>query len=194
MAGTSTTARTRKATPKAAATESSTAAAVDSTPAPPDAGSSTTAAAEATTEDHDSAAGTDTTTAAAPDSVPAPPDAAPLEPPLTIEPPDAPNEPAYATPTEVIPDDANLSEVIIDDATKEPPADVDGVFVPLTPYGSTFRCTVRLVERTFLGPHRNPVHRLLQPAGAQVSEGVAARIRERLEAQAARIASDSTEK
>jgi hypothetical protein len=99
----------------------------------------------------------------------------------------------YATPTEVIPDEENLAEVIIDDATKEPPADVDAVFVPLTPYGSTLVCTVRLVEKTFLGPHRSPVHRLLQPAGAHVSEGVAARIRDRLADQAARLA-DQAEK
>ncbi|WP_367041388.1 hypothetical protein [Streptomyces sp. Je 1-332] len=58
--------------------------------------------------------------------------------------------------------------------------------MPLTPFGSTLQCTVRLVERTFLGPRRNPFTRLLQPAGAVVSEGIAARIRERLDAQAAR--------
>ncbi|CAM5235700.1 hypothetical protein [Streptomyces griseomycini] len=127
-------------------------------------------------------------TAPATDSSPKAPDAAPLEPPAVQEPPAAPEAPVYATPTEVIPDDENLSEVIIDDATKEPPADVAGVFVPLTEYGSVLVCTVRLVEKTYLGPHRNPVHRLLQPKGAHVSEGVAARIRERLEAQAARLA------
>ncbi|MER6616271.1 hypothetical protein [Streptomyces xantholiticus] len=129
--------------------------------------------------------------APAADSTPKAPDAAPLEPPAVQEPPAAPEAPVYATPTEVIPDEENLAEVIIDDATKEPPADVDSVFVPLTPYGSTLVCTVRLVEKTFLGPHRNPVHRLLQPAGAHVSEGVAARIRERLEAQAERLAAQA---
>ncbi|MFJ4880062.1 hypothetical protein ACIP93_33310 [Streptomyces sp. NPDC088745] len=125
------------------------------------------------------------------DSTPKAPDAAPLEPPAVQEPPAAPAMPAYATPTEVIPDDENLSEVIIDDATKEPPADVNTVFVPLTEYGSVLVCTVRLVEKTFLGPHRNPVHRLLQPAGAYVSESVAARIRERLDAQAERLAAQA---
>ncbi|GHH22016.1 hypothetical protein [Streptomyces lanatus] len=129
--------------------------------------------------------------AAATDSTPKAPEAAPLEPPAVQEPPAAPAAPVYATPTEVIPDEENLAEVIVDDATKEPPADVDSVFVPLTPYGSTLVCTVRLVEKTFLGPHRNPVHRLLQPAGARLSEGVAARIKERLQDQAARLASQS---
>ncbi|MFE1206324.1 hypothetical protein ACFW5V_32075 [Streptomyces sp. NPDC058762] len=133
--------------------------------------------------------------APAEDSTPKAPDAAPLEPPTVQEPPQAPAAPSYATPTEVIPDDANLSEVIVDDATKQPPTDVAAVFQPLTEYGSVLVCTVRLVERTFLGPHRNPVHRLLQPAGAHVSESVAARIRERLEAQAERLAAqaDTTE-
>ncbi|MFM9634490.1 MULTISPECIES: hypothetical protein [Streptomyces] len=122
------------------------------------------------------------------DNTPKAPDTAPLEPPAVQEPPAPPAAPVYATPTEVIPDDENLADVIIDDVTNEPPVDVDSVFVPLTAYGSTLVCTVRLVEKTFLGPHRNPVHRLLQPAGAHVSESIAARIRERLEAQAARKA------
>lgn len=116
------------------------------------------------------------------------PDAAPLEPPTVHEAPKPPADPGYVSPTEVIPDD--LAEVILDDATKEPPADVDAVFQPLTPYGSTLICTVRLVERTFLGPHRNPVERLLQPKGAHVSESVAARIRERLDSQAAKTVAE----
>lgn len=125
------------------------------------------------------------------DSTAKAPEAAPLEPPAVQEPPAAPQAPVYATPTEVIPDEDNLAEVIIDDATKKPPADIETVFVPLTPYGSTLVCTVRLVEQTFLGPHRNPVHRLLQPARAHVSEGVAARIKDRLHAQAARLAAQA---
>lgn len=124
------------------------------------------------------------------DSTPAAPDVAPLEPPHVNEAPEPPAPPLYATPTEVIPDDENLSDVILDDATGQPPADVDAVFVPLTPFGSTLQCTVRLVERTFLGPHSNPVTRLLQPRGAVVSESIAARIRERLVAQAARAGSN----
>ncbi|WP_328491168.1 hypothetical protein [Streptomyces zaomyceticus] len=128
-----------------------------------------------------------------PVTVAAAPDAAPLEPPAVQEPPAAPEPAPFATPTEVIPDDENLAEVIIDDATQEPPADVDNVFVPLTDYSSVLVCTVRLVEKTFLGPHHTPVHRLLQPQGAHVSEGVAKRILERLQAQAARqAASDPT--
>ncbi|MFG2986252.1 hypothetical protein ACGFYQ_34210 [Streptomyces sp. NPDC048258] len=122
------------------------------------------------------------------DSVPQAPDVAPLEPPQVDEAPDAPAAPGFVTPTEVIPDDENLAEVILDDDTKQPPADVDAVFQPLTPYGSSLVCTVRLVERTFLGPHSNPVERLLQPQGAVVSEGIAARILERLRQQADRSA------
>ncbi|MFF4543618.1 hypothetical protein ACFY1J_05135 [Streptomyces sp. NPDC001406] len=154
---------------------------------------------------------TEETTAAAPeetalaaedtpaaDSTPKAPDAAPLEPPAVEMPPEAPAAPVYASPTEVIPDDANLADVITDDATKQPPADPSTVFQPLTPYGSALVCTVRLVEKTFIGPHSNPVERLLQPAGAHVSESVAARIQERLDAQAARFAAqaaaDSDEK
>lgn len=119
-------------------------------------------------------------------SAPAAPEAAPLEPPRVDEAPEPPAPRPYVTPTEVIPDEENLADVILDDATGQPPADLDEVFVPLTPFGSTLQCTVRLVERTFLGPHRNPVTRLLQPKGAVVSEVIAARIRERLIAQAAR--------
>ncbi|GHF33641.1 hypothetical protein GCM10010218_13420 [Streptomyces mashuensis] len=124
------------------------------------------------------------------DSAPAVPDVAPLEPPHVDEAPEPPAPSPYVTPTEVIPDEENLSDVILDDATGQPPVNPDAVFVPLTPFGSTLQCTVRLVERTFLGPHHNPVTRLLQPKGAVVSEGIAARIRERLDAQAARTGSD----
>ncbi|MEU0427116.1 hypothetical protein ABZ235_26520 [Streptomyces canus] len=110
------------------------------------------------------------------------PDVAPLEPPTVHEAPEPPAEPGYVSPTEVIPDD--IAEVILDDATKQPPADVESVFQPVTPYGSTLRCTIRLIERTYVGPHHNPIERLLQPKGAHVSESIAARIRERLVAQA----------
>ncbi|WP_445520366.1 hypothetical protein [Streptomyces sp. NEAU-174] len=129
-------------------------------------------------------------TVAATGSTPPSPDAAPLEPPHVDEAPEPPAPSPYVTPTEVIPDEENLSDVILDDATGQPPADIDTVFVPLTPFGSTRQCAVRLVERTFLGPHRNPVTRLLQPKGAVVSESIAARIRERLDAQAARLGSN----
>ncbi|MET9776145.1 hypothetical protein ABZ023_18125 [Streptomyces sp. NPDC006367] len=122
------------------------------------------------------------------DTSPKAPEAAPLEPPTNTvhAAPDGPAEPGYVSPTEVIPDD--IAEVIFDDETKEPPADVAAVFQPVTPYGSSFVCTVRLVERTFIGPHSKPIERLLQPKGAHVSESVAARIRERLAAQAAAAA------
>ncbi|MER7951967.1 hypothetical protein ABTY59_31710 [Streptomyces sp. NPDC096079] len=150
------------------------------------------AAPEETTELETAAADTVEESATAADTTPAAPDAAPLEPPAVQEPPAAPAAAPYATPTEVIPDDENLADVIVDDATQEPPVDVDAVFAPLTEYGSVLVCTVRLVERTFLGPHLNPVHRLLQPQGAHVSEGVAKRILERLQAQAARQAAADT--
>ncbi|MFJ7054691.1 hypothetical protein ACIQU7_23575 [Streptomyces albidoflavus] len=146
----------------------------------------TAVAAEVTPDTSESAGGAD--------DAPVAPDAAPLEPPAVQEPPAAPEAPAFASATEVIPDEENLAEVIIDDATGEPPADVDRVFMPLTPRGSSLICTVRLVEQTFLGPHSNPVHRLLQPAGAHVSESVAARILERLRAQHARLLAAETEK
>ncbi|MEU1273532.1 hypothetical protein [Streptomyces sp. NPDC005799] len=199
------TARTRKTA--AAKTEPETAAEPTAPPATdtPTSVENPPTATDTPAPEENAPANEDATTAAAAedsapaaDSAPKAPDAAPLEPPAVQEPPEAPAAPVFATPTEVIPDDENLAEVIIDDATKEPPADVDSVFVPLTEYGSVLVCTVRLVEKTFLGPHRNPVHRLLQPAGAHVSEGVAARIRERLEAQAERLAAqgdaDSDEK
>ncbi|MET8717342.1 hypothetical protein ABZV52_29700 [Streptomyces sp. NPDC004735] len=147
-----------------------------------------TSSAEATQPAADSpAAPTEAADAPAAEARPKTPDAAPLEPPTIHAAPEPPAEPGYVSPTEVIPDDEHLADVILDDATKEPPADVDAVFQPVTPYGSTLMCTVRLVERTFLGPHRNPVERLLQPKGAHVSENVAARILERLVAQAATV-------
>jgi hypothetical protein len=137
----------------------------------------TTEAAEITVES------TAETTAAT--ESPKAPEAAPLEPPTVHAAPEPPAGTGYVAPTEVIPDD--IAEVILDDATKAPPADIDAVFEPVTPYGSTLICRVRLIERTFLGPHRNPVERLLQPKGAHVSESIAARIHERLVAQAAKI-------
>ncbi|WP_328736539.1 hypothetical protein [Streptomyces bobili] len=140
----------------------------------------TTAAAKPADASDGSVAAAEPTTAE-PAGAPAP-DAAPLEPPTVHEAPEPPAEPGYVSPTEVIPDD--IAEVILDDATKQPPADVDAVFQPVTPYGSTLRCTIRLIERTYVGPHRNPIERLLQPKGAHVSESVAARIHERLVAQA----------
>ncbi|SEE84289.1 hypothetical protein SAMN05216483_6749 [Streptomyces sp. 2131.1] len=180
MAGTT---RTRKtAAAKTAEASDATTEAAES--------ASTAAADESATEAATAATVEESETAPA-DSAAKAPEAAPLEPPAVQEAPEAPAAPVYATPTEVIPDEENLAEVIIDDTTKEPPADVDSVFVPLTEYGSVLVCTVRLVEKTFLGPHRNPVHRLLQPAGAHVSESVAARIRERLQDQAARLAAQA---
>ncbi|MFZ3557208.1 hypothetical protein [Streptomyces sp. BH055] len=164
-----TTSRTRKTAAKAA---------TEDTPATPTA-EETAPAAEETAPPAEKAS-----------TAPAAPDAAPLEPPVVHEAPEPPAHTPYVTPTEVIPDEDNLSDVILDDATGKPPADVDAVFVPLTPLGSTLQCTVRLVERTFLGPHRNPVTRLLQPKGAVVSEGIAARIREQLAAQATRTTTD----
>jgi hypothetical protein len=202
MAGT--TARTRKTTAKTEAAPAQEATLAEtSTEAAPEAVTAEMVVTEAASEDaalvQETTPEAVATTAADPEDVPAAsgtpkaPEAAPLEPPAVQEPPEAPAEPGYVSPTEVIPDEANLSEVIIDDATKQPPADPGSVFRPLTPYGSTLVCTLRLVERTFIGPHSNPIERLLQPAGAQVSEGVAARIQERLDAQAERLAAASND-
>ncbi|MFF1600824.1 hypothetical protein ACFVYV_25500 [Streptomyces mirabilis] len=195
MAGT--TARTRKTTaktPEAAPTQETAAEAAPAQEAAAEAApAQETAPAETTTPapaEETAPAVEDTPTV---DSTPKAPEAAPLEPPAVQEAPEAPAEPGYASPTDVIPDEANLSEVIIDDATKEPPADPGSVFRPLTPYGSTLVCTVRLVERTYIGPHSNPIERLLQPAGAHVSESIAARIQERLDAQAERLATHSSD-
>jgi hypothetical protein len=182
-------------TPRARKSAATKTASAETTPVAAEEATTGTAA-EATTpaETGTFAAADDDTAVPAVDSTPTAPDTAPLEPPRVIQPPAAPAEPVYATPTEVIPDESNLAEVIIDDATKQPPADVDSVFVPVTPYGSTLVCTIRLVEQTFIGPHSNPVHRLLQPAGAHVSEHVAARIRERLTKQLERAATADTAK
>ncbi|MGA5127729.1 hypothetical protein ACPCAG_31060 [Streptomyces pseudogriseolus] len=146
-----------------------------------DAGDAPVAETEQPTAEPEGTPATEETPAAA-ETSPKAPDVAPLEPPAVHEAPAAPAEPGYVSPTEVIPDD--LAEIILDDETKEPPADIDAVFAPVTPYGSSLRCTVRLIERTYVGPHRNPIERLLQPKGAHVSESIAARIRERLVAQA----------
>ncbi|MFI9078797.1 hypothetical protein ACIGW8_20360 [Streptomyces sioyaensis] len=147
---------------------------------PADAGDTPIAEAEHTTAELAGAEAAEETPTI--EASPKAPDVAPLEPPTVHEAPEGPAELGYVSPTEVIPDD--IAEVILDDATKQPPADIDAVFQPVTPYGSTLRCTVRLVERTYAGPHRNPIERLLQPKGAHVSERIAARIRERLVAQA----------
>ncbi|RZU28326.1 hypothetical protein EV284_6492 [Streptomyces sp. BK022] len=111
------------------------------------------------------------------------PDAAPLEPPAAPEEPE-PEERTYVFSTEAIPDAAHLVEVILDDATKAPPADLDAVFQPAPPYGTEMVCQLRLVERAFLGPHSNPIERLLMPEGALVAPHIAARVLERLRAQA----------
>jgi hypothetical protein len=195
MAGT--TARTRKTTAKTTEAAPAQETTAEAAPAQETAPAETTTAAPA--EETTTAAPAEETSPAvedtpAADSTPKAPEAAPLEPPAVQEAPEAPAEPGYASPTDVIPDEANLSDVIIDDATKEPPADPGSVFRPLTPYGSTLVCTVRLVERTYIGPHSNPIERLLQPAGAHVAEGIAARIQERLDAQAERLAAHSSEK
>lgn len=144
------------------------------------------ATAEAAADTNEEATTADAEETPAVDASPKTPDVAPLEPPTVDAAPEPPAEPGYVSPTEVIPDD--IAEVILDDATKRPPADIEAVFQRVTPYGSTLMCTVRLIERTFLGPHQSPVERLLQPKGAHVSESVATRIRERLVAQAAATA------
>lgn len=127
---------------------------------------------------------------------PVAPDAAPLEPPAAPEIPEASatqQQLVSVSPTEAIPAAENLSDVILDDATKQPPADLDAVFKPELPYGSNVVCQIRLVERTFLGPHSNPIERLLVAQGATVAPYIAARIMERLRERAAQLAADASD-
>ncbi len=112
------------------------------------------------------------------------PEVAPLEPPAKEEPAASPE--AIRGPQELIP--AELSEYIADDATGRPPADPDAVFVPVNPYGSSLRSTVRLVERVGLGIYRTPTTRLLVPAGAELTRAAAERIIARLHQQNAALA------
>lgn len=124
--------------------------------------------------------GTENKTAA--EEGPQPPDVAPLEPPA---PPKEPEVTPIPGPQEVLP--AELSDVILDDATGKPPTDPDGVFTPVpeAPYGNVQRCTVRLVERVGMGTYRTPTTRLLVPVGAELSRLEADRIVARLRAQTA---------
>ncbi|MGA5411569.1 hypothetical protein ACPCSC_30480 [Streptomyces lavendulocolor] len=107
------------------------------------------------------------------------PDVAPLEPPAEPEP--IPEPEFLTTAQQLLP--ATIGNVV-DEATGEPPADPDAVFVPVPPYGTTFRCTARLIEHVGMGAYDTPATRLLVPVGAQLKrqqmEKVVARLRAQL--------------
>ncbi|MGW0562945.1 hypothetical protein ACWDZ4_20555 [Streptomyces sp. NPDC003016] len=107
------------------------------------------------------------------------PDVAPLEPPA--EPAPEPVHEPLTTAQQLLP--AQLGDRIVDDATGRPPTDPDTIFIPVMPYGSTMRCTVRLVEHVGLGTYRTPTTRLLVPVGAELKRAQAERIVAQLHAQ-----------
>ncbi|MEU0857407.1 hypothetical protein ABZ352_18485 [Streptomyces griseofuscus] len=107
------------------------------------------------------------------------PDVAPLEPPT--EPDPLPEPAPLTTAQQLLP--ARLGDLIVDEATGHPPADPEGVFVTVQPYGSSVRCTVRLIEHVGMGAYNTPTTRLLVPAGAELRRDQAARIVARLRAQ-----------
>ncbi|WP_329317362.1 hypothetical protein OG723_44145 (plasmid) [Streptomyces sp. NBC_01278] len=107
------------------------------------------------------------------------PDVAPLDPPAKPAP--VPERDPLTTAQQLLP--AELGDRIVDDATGEPPADPEGVFVPVALHGSTLRCTVRLVEHVGLGPYRTPTTRLLVPVGAELKRDQATRVVARLREQ-----------
>ncbi|MEU6632827.1 hypothetical protein ABZ905_31775 [Streptomyces parvus] len=107
------------------------------------------------------------------------PDVAPLEPPAAPEP--VPDPVPLTTAQQLLP--AHMGDRIVDDATKEPPPDPDGVFVPVMPHGSSFRCTVRLIEHVGMGTYNTPTTRLLVPIGAELRRDQAERVLSRLRAQ-----------
>ncbi|MFD9248387.1 hypothetical protein [Streptomyces bottropensis] len=106
------------------------------------------------------------------------PDVAPLEAPAEPEP--IPEPEFLTTAQQLLP--ATIGEVV-DEATGEPPADPDGVFVPVPPYGTTFRCTVRLIEHVGMGAYDTPATRLLVPVGAQLKRQQMEKVVTRLHAQ-----------
>ncbi|MGW0757169.1 hypothetical protein ACWD1Y_11875 [Streptomyces sp. NPDC002814] len=141
----------------------------------------TTEPAEAA-EDKAATADTETKTPEAVDTKA--PDVAPLEPPAEPEP--IPEPELLTTAQQLLP--ATIGDRVVDEATGEPPADPDAVFVPVPPYGATFRCTVRLIEHVGMGAYNTPATRLLVPVGAQLKrqqkEKVVARLRAQLQQSA----------
>lgn len=106
------------------------------------------------------------------------PDVAPLEPPSEPEP--VPEPEPLTTAQQLLP--AKLGHLIVDEATDQAP-DPDAVFVPVQPHGSTFRCTVRLIEHVGMGAYNTPSKRLLVPVGAELRRHQAERIITDLRAQ-----------
>ncbi|WP_030372334.1 hypothetical protein [Streptomyces rimosus] len=107
------------------------------------------------------------------------PDVAPLEPPSEPEP--VPEPAPMTTAQQLLP--AKLGHQIVDEATGQPPADPDGVFIPVQPHGNRFRCTVRLIEHVGMGAYNTPATRLLVPAGGELSRYQADRVIARLRSQ-----------
>ena len=112
---------------------------------------------------------------------------APLDPPA--EPP-APQEPTVHQPASsgelggALVARSPQGSRLLDNATKEPP-NPDGLFEKIPGPGSQWRCTVRLVQETFLGHHHTPVTRLVMTQHQIVSADVAARITDALTEQLA---------
>ncbi|MFF0754403.1 hypothetical protein [Streptomyces sp. NPDC004267] len=109
------------------------------------------------------------------------PDVAPLEPPAEPEP--LPEPPFLTTAQQLLP--ATIGDRVVDEATGEPPADPDSVFVPVPPHGTTFRCTARLIEHVGMGAYNTPATRLLMPVGAQLTRQQMEKVVARLHAQLA---------
>ncbi|MFJ5143052.1 hypothetical protein [Streptomyces sp. NPDC088707] len=109
------------------------------------------------------------------------PDVAPLEPPTDLEP--IPEPELLTTAQQLLP--ATIGDRVEDEATGQPPTDPDAVFVPVPPYGTTFRCTVRLIEHVGMGAYNTPATRLLVPVGAQLKRQQMERVVARLHAQLA---------
>ncbi|MEU7228927.1 hypothetical protein [Streptomyces chrestomyceticus] len=107
------------------------------------------------------------------------PDVAPLEPPREPEP--VPEPAPMTTAQQLLP--AKLGDLIVDEATGQPPANPDGVFVAVQPRGARFRSTVRLIEHVGMGAYNTPATRLLVPAGGELSRYQADRVIARLRAQ-----------
>jgi hypothetical protein len=145
----------------------------------------TSTSTTASSASDDKAVKVDDTTASAPETKditaesPAAPDVAPLEPPGAPTPPPEPEPVPH--PVQIIPE--HLADLIVDDATGEPPTDVEAVFQPVLDSGSVYVCTLRLVEHANVGPYESQIVRLLLPIGAQVQHAKVERVKARLRAQ-----------
>ncbi|MFD7763566.1 hypothetical protein [Streptomyces microflavus] len=114
------------------------------------------------------------------------PEVAPLEPPAVPDP--IPDPVPLTTAQQLLP--ATMGDRIVDDATQKLPPNPDSVFVPVMPHGSSFLCTVRLVEHVGMGAYNTPTARLLVPIGAELRRDQAQRVLSRLRAQLAAAPDD----